>query len=57
MELFRHHLDAEQVHQIQAVLNGELALENEVSKDKIERMLARQTRPRKLGRPGGKESR
>ena len=56
-ELFCHYLEAEQVHEIRAALNGELALGSEEFKDKIGGMLGRQTRPRKLGRPGGKESR
>lgn len=56
-ELFRIYLNDEQVHEIRAALNGELVLGSETFKDKIERVLARQARPRKIGRPGSRESR
>ena len=50
-ELFRHPLDDDLLHAIREALNQELVLGREDFKDKIEQMTARQTRPRRLGRP------
>lgn len=48
-ELFRHHLDDDQLHDIREALNHELVLGRSRFKDKIEATTARQTR---LGAPG-----
>lgn len=50
-ELFRNHLDAEQVHLIREALNQELVLGRDDFKLKIEKMTQRQTNPKPLGRP------
>ena len=54
-ELFRMHLESDQIHAIRDALNQQLVLGREDFKDKIEEMTNRQTRPRLLGRPGIKE--
>ncbi len=48
-ELFRHHMDETQLHEIRDALNHELVLGRSYFKDKIEAMTQRQTR---LGIPG-----
>lgn len=48
-ELFRHHVDETQLHEIREALNHELVLGRSYFKDKIEAMTERQTR---LGIPG-----
>jgi putative transposase len=48
-ELFRHHVDAAQLHEIRDALNHELVLGRSYFKDKIEALTQRQTR---LGIPG-----
>jgi putative transposase len=50
-ELFRHHLDNDQLHEIRDALNHELVLGRSYSKDKIEVTTERQTR---LGIPAGR---
>ena len=50
-ELFRHHLDDSEVHEIRDALSQELVLVRDDFKDKIEQMSKRQTRPGKQGRP------
>lgn len=50
-ELFRHHIDNEQIHEIREALNQELVLGRDDFKDKIELMLNRQTRIGLKGRP------
>jgi putative transposase len=50
-ELFRHHIDAALTHEIQEAVNQELVLGRDRFKERIEEMTARQTRPRKTGRP------
>ena len=50
-ELFRHHIENEQVHEIREALNQELVLGRDDFKDKIEIMLNRQTRKGLKGRP------
>jgi putative transposase len=50
-ESFRMHLDPDQLHLIREALNQELVLGREDFKDKIERMVKRQTRPGTPGRP------
>ena len=55
-ELFNQHLDKAEVHAISTALNQELVLGREDFKDKIETMLARQTRPGVPGRPRVEES-
>jgi len=54
-ELFRMHLESDQIHAIRDALNQQLVLGREDFIDKIEEMTNRQTRPRLLGRPGIKE--
>lgn len=54
-ELFRSHLEPEQVHQIREAINQELVLGRNDFKDKIERMTQRQTKPKPLGRSGIEE--
>lgn len=54
-ELFRHHLDNDLLHAIREALNQELVLGREDFKDRIAEMTARQTRPRRNGRPQGSE--
>jgi putative transposase len=49
-ELFRFHLDDQQVHDIRSALNQELVLGRDDFKDKIEQLLKRQTRPAHPGR-------
>jgi putative transposase len=56
-ELFRSHLELEQVHQIREALNQELVLGRDDFKEKIEKMTQRQTTPKPLGRPGIEEER
>ena len=48
-ELFRHHIDAESVHQIRKTLNHELVLGRSYFKDTIQEISQRDT---KLGNPG-----
>ena len=55
-ELFRYHLDDNQVPAIRDSLNQELVLGRDDFKDKIEHMLKRQTRPGQPGRPRIAES-
>ena len=55
--LFRYHLEDEQVHAIRAALSHELVLGEEDFKDKVQRMLKRQVRPGKPGRPRSSEVR
>ncbi|RKZ99974.1 MAG: transposase [Gammaproteobacteria bacterium] len=50
-ELFRMHMDREQIHAIREALNQELVLGREDFKVKIERMTKRQVRPGQPGRP------
>ena len=50
-ELFRHHLDDSEVHEIRDALSQELVLGRDDFKDEIEQMSKRQTRPGKQGRP------
>ena len=50
-ELFRSHLESEEVHQIRKAVNQELVLGRDDFKDKIEKMTQRQTQPKPLGRP------
>lgn len=50
-ELFHTHLDTSVIHSIREALNQELVLGRDDFKDKIEKMLNRQTRPGKPGRP------
>jgi len=50
-ELFRTHLEAGMVHAIRDSTNQELVLGRDDFKDRIEQMIARQTRPGKSGRP------
>ncbi len=50
-ELFRMHMNSEQLHEIRESLNQELVLGREEFKDKIEQMTQRQTRRGKVGRP------
>ena len=54
-ELFRSHLDPEQVHEIREALNQELVLGRDDFKVKIEQMTQRQTKPKPPGRPGVEE--
>ena len=54
-ELFRAHLESEDIHAIRDALNQQLVLGREGFKDRIEEMTNRQTRPRPLGRPGVKD--
>lgn len=49
-ELFRNHLDSDQIHAIRDALNQQLVLGRDDFKDKIEEMTNRQTRPKPLGR-------
>lgn len=56
-ELFRSHLDPEQVHQIREALNQELVLGRDDFKVKIEQMTLRQTKSKPLGRPSVEEER
>lgn len=49
-ELFRMHLESDQIHAIRDALNQQLVLGSDDFKDKIEAMTNRQTRPRPLGR-------
>jgi putative transposase len=50
-DLFRMHLDAEELHAVREALNQELVLGREDFKNKIEAMIKRQTRPGQPGRP------
>jgi len=54
-ELFRHHLGADDLHDIRESLNHELVLGRSHFKDKIEAMTERQTRLGLPGRPGVEE--
>jgi putative transposase len=54
-ELFRSHLEPDEVHQIRDALNQELVLGRDDFKDKIEKITQRQTTPKPLGRPGIEE--
>jgi len=54
-ELFRHHLDDKQLHEIREAVNQELVLGNGRFKDEIEQVLQRRVRPGKPGRPCVKE--
>ena len=49
-ELFRMHLESNQIHSIRTALNQQLVLGRDDFKDKIEKMTNRQTRPKPLGR-------
>ena len=49
-ELFRMHLDSDQIHEIRDALNQQLVLGREDFKDKIETMTNCQARPKLLGR-------
>ena len=49
-ELFRKHLESDQIHAIRDALNQQLVLGRDDFKDKIEEMTHRQTRPKPLGR-------
>ncbi len=50
-ELFRNHLDSDELHGVREALNQELVLGREDFKDKIEAMLQRRARPGLPGRP------
>jgi len=50
-ELFRHHIDNDNLHEIRDSLNHELVLGRSYFKDRIELMTNRQTKPGKPGRP------
>ena len=50
-ELFRAHMEPDQIHAIRSSLNQELVLGRDDFKDKIEQMTERQTRPGLPGRP------
>ena len=50
-ELFRAHMDPDQIHDIRSTLNQELVLGRDDFKDKIEQMTKRQARPGLTGRP------
>ena len=50
-DLFRQPLDNTLLYKIRAALNQELILGTEKFKNDIERLLAREVRPRKVGRP------
>ena len=50
-ELFRFHLEDEQIHGIRTALNQELVIGRDDFKERIEMMLKRQTRPGQPGRP------
>ncbi len=50
-ELFKIHMEHEQIHDIREALGQELVLGRDDFKDKIEQMIMRQTRPGKPGRP------
>ena len=54
-ELFRHHLDNKQLHEIREAAKQELVLGNDRFKDEIEQILQRRVRPGKSGRPCVKE--
>jgi len=49
-ELFRLHLEPDEVHTIRDALNQQLVLGRDDFKDKIEAMTQRQTRPKPMGR-------
>jgi putative transposase len=55
-ELFRHHLDDRQLHELRNTLNQGLVLGREDFKDVIERMTQRQVRRGKDGRPRAEET-
>jgi putative transposase len=55
-ELFRDHLDKDEVHSIREALNQELVLGRDDFKEKIEKMAKRQVRPAPMGRPRIEES-
>lgn len=55
-ELFRYTLDADTIHEIRESLNQELVLGREDFKDRITKMLKRQTRKGQPGRPRIAES-
>ena len=50
-ELFRVHMEPEQIHDIREALSQELVLGRDDFKERIAQMTNRQTRPGKLGRP------
>ena len=56
-ELFRNHLNAEQVHLTREALNQELVIGRDDFKLKIEQMTQWQTNPKPLGRPRVEEER
>jgi len=56
-ELFRHHIENEDIHAIREALNQELVVGNDYFKDKIERLLKRSTRRKQAGRPSSDEVR
>ena len=49
-ELFRNHLEPDQIHAIRDALNQQLVLGRDDFKNKIEEMTHRQTRPKPLSR-------
>ncbi|MFW2374779.1 MAG: transposase [Gammaproteobacteria bacterium] len=50
-ELFRNHLDKDELHSIRSALNEELVLGRDDFKEKIKQMTKRQVNPAPLGRP------
>lgn len=50
-ELFRNHLDENEIHSIRETLNQELVLGRDDFKEKIKQMTKRQVEPTKMGRP------
>ena len=54
-ELFRYHMDHEELHSIRDALNHELVLGRSHFKDRIEAMTRRQARPGTPGRPRAEE--
>ena len=50
-ELFKHHLDDDDIHSIREAVNQELVLGRDDFKEKIEQMTKRQVKPAPMGRP------
>ena len=50
-ELYKVHIDSDQIHEMREALNRELVLGRDDFKEKIEAMTKRQTRPATIGRP------
>ena len=50
-ELFRNHLDKDEIHSIRDALNQELVLGRDDFKEKIELITKRQVKPAQMGRP------